>query len=137
VFSRLDPQFARRAEQAGGGFIVGGANYGQGSSREHAALAPMALGVTAVFARSFARIHHANLVNFGILPLKLPERVSVEQGDELEIQSVRSCVESGTRLAVANLTRGESFDVSYDLTPRQAKVLLAGGLLNYIKEGGL
>lgn len=97
----------------------------------------MALGVTAVFARSFARIHHANLVNFGILPLKLPERVSVEQGDELEIQSVRSCVESGTRLAVANLTRGESFDVSYDLTPRQAKVLLAGGLLNYIKEGGL
>jgi aconitate hydratase len=137
VFSRLDPQFARRAEQAGGGFIVGGANYGQGSSREHAALAPMALGVTAVFARSFARIHHANLVNFGILPLRLPERVSVEQGDELEIGGVRSCVESGRRLLVTNLTRSESFDVSYDLTPRQAKILLAGGLLNYIKSGNV
>jgi len=136
VFSRLDPQFASRAEQAGGGFIVGGANYGQGSSREHAALAPMALGVTAVFARSFARIHHANLVNVGILPLKLPERVSVTQGDELEIRGVRSSIESGRRLVVTSLTRGESFDSSYDLTPRQAKILLAGGLLNYIKEGG-
>ncbi|UCC68466.1 MAG: aconitate hydratase, partial [Armatimonadota bacterium] len=73
VFSRLDPDFASRAKQAGGGFVVGGANYGQGSSREHAALAPMALGLRAVLARSFARIHHANLINFGILPLLLPE----------------------------------------------------------------
>ena len=136
VFSRLDAEFVRRAEAAHGGFIVGGANYGQGSSREHAALAPMALGVKAVFTRSFARIHHANLVNFGILPLKLPEQVSVSQGDELEIQGVRKGVESGRPLVVTNLTRGETFEASYDLTPRQARILLAGGLLNYVKEGG-
>ena len=137
VFSRLDPEFARRAEQEGGGFIVGGANYGQGSSREHAALAPMALGVTAVFARSFARIHHANLVNVGIIPLKLPDGVSVSQGDELEIRGVRARIGGSTPLAVTDLTRNETFEAAYDLTPRQAKILLAGGLLNYIKEGGL
>jgi aconitate hydratase len=136
VFSRLDAEFVRRAEAAGGGFVVGGANYGQGSSREHAALAPMALGVKAVFARSFARIHHANLVNFGILPLTLPEQIVVGQGEELEIQGVRSGIERGKPLVVTNLTRGETFDMRYDLTPRQAKIVLAGGLLNYIKEGG-
>jgi len=136
VFSRLDEQFAARAQAEGGGFIVGGANYGQGSSREHAALAPMALGVRAVLVQSFARIHHANLVNFGILPLKLPEGAPVAQGDELEIRDVRAGVEAGRPLTVANKTRKASFEVSYDLTPRQARVLLAGGLLNYIKEGG-
>jgi len=137
VFSRLDEDFAARAQAEGGGFIVGGANYGQGSSREHAALAPMALGVRAVLAQSFARIHHANLVNFGLLPLKLPEGAPVTQGDELEIRDVRAGIEAGRPLTVSNLTRKASFEVSYDLTPRQARVLLAGGLLNYIKEGGL
>jgi aconitate hydratase len=136
VFSRLDPGFASRAAQAGGGFVVGGANYGQGSSREHAALAPMALGVKAILARSFARIHHANLVNFGILPLKLPETISVAQGDDLEIRGVRTAIASGKPLAVTNLTRGQTFDVACELTPRQARILLAGGLLNYIREGG-
>ncbi len=137
VFSRLDPQFVARAEKAGGGFVVGGANYGQGSSREHAALAPMALGVRAVFARSFARIHHTNLVNFGILPLQLPEHIVLAQGDELEIQGVRAGIEKGRALVVTNLTRGETSDAKYELTARQRRILLAGGLLNYIKEGGL
>jgi aconitate hydratase len=136
VFSRMDPEFAGRARAVGGGFIVGGANYGQGSSREHAALAPLALGVQAVFARSFARIHHANLVNVGILPLLLPEGAPAEQGDELAMSGARGAVEAGAGITVSNVSKGLSFEVTYDLTPRQAKVLLAGGLLNHIRESG-
>ncbi len=136
VFSRLDPEFSERARREGGGFIVGGVNYGQGSSREHAALAPMALGVQAVFARSFARIHQANLVNVGILPLNLPEGAPVAQGDELEMSSVRAALAAPRRLGVKDLTNGKTFEVTYDLTPRQVHVLLAGGLLNYIRQGG-
>jgi aconitate hydratase len=136
VFSRQDPGFAERALREGGGFIVGRANYGQGSSREHAALAPMALGVQAVLARSFARIHHANLVNFGILPLRMPGTAPVSQGDELEMGSVRAALEAARPLSVTNLTNGKTFEATYDLTPRQSKILLAGGLLNYIREGG-
>jgi len=137
VFSRMDPEFASRAQREGGGFIVGGVNYGQGSSREHAALAPMALGVRAVFASSFARIHHANLVNFGILPLELPENAPAARGDELEIADVRARVEAGRPLTVTNVTQGKAFEVTHDLTPRQMRVLLAGGLLNHIREGRL
>lgn len=137
VFSRLDPGFASRAKQAGGGFVVGGANYGQGSSREHAALAPMALGLRAVLARSFARIHHANLVNVGILPLKLPQGQPISQGDDLEIADVRARIEAGRPLLVRNLTESTEFETTCDLTPRQARILLAGGLLNHIKQGGL
>ena len=136
VFCRLAPQFSERARELGGGFIVGGANYGQGSSREHAALAPMALGIRAVFARSFARIHHANLVNVGILPLELPDGVEIAQGDELEIGGVRAAIEAGKSLEVTNLTKGKSFEAAVRLTPRQARILLSGGLLNHIKAGG-
>jgi aconitate hydratase len=135
VFSRLDSAFAERARREGGGFIVGGANYGQGSSREHAALAPMALGVQAVFARSFARIHHANLVNFGILPLQLPERAPVGQGDELEMSGLRAALEAGGPLSVRNVTTGKTFEVTTEVTPRQSQILLAGGLLNLLREG--
>ena len=136
VFSRLDAEFASRAESSAGGFVVGGLNYGQGSSREHAALAPMALGVRAVLARSFARIHHANLVNVGMLPLSLPDDIPIAQGDELEIREVRARLADGRPIEVVNLTQGLAFEVTCDLTPRQVKVALAGGLLNYIKEGG-
>jgi len=136
VFSRLDPDFVERAQLMGGGFIVGGSNYGQGSSREHAALAPMALGVRAVLAQSFARIHQMNLVNFGILPLKLPEGATVAEGEELEIQDVRARITAHQPLEVVNHTRGTTFSVTYDLTGRQARILLAGGLLNYIRQGG-
>jgi len=139
VFQRVDPTFARRAEEVGGGFIVAGANYGQGSSREHAALAPMYLGVKAVLARSFARIHQANLVNYGILPLRIVEETdhqAVHQGDEWEMTGVREKVRRGERLRVRNLTTGRTFLASLELTERQRLILLAGGLLNYIRGGG-
>jgi aconitate hydratase len=134
VFSRTDPDFAARAKAAGGGFVVGGANYGQGSSREHAALAPMALGIRAVLARSLARIHHANLVNFGILPLRLPPDARVEQGHQLEIRDVRARLEAGRPLEVTDLTAERTFEVTCDLTPRQTRIILAGGLLNHIRD---
>jgi aconitate hydratase len=134
IFSRMDPEFTARAKAAGGGFIVGGVNYGQGSSREHAALAPMALGIRAVLARSLARIHSANLANSGILPLRLPPDAPVGQGDELELRDVRTRLEAGRPLEVTNLTAERTFEVTHDLTPRQTLIVLAGGLLNYIKD---
>jgi aconitate hydratase len=139
VFWRVDPNFVKRAKEWGGGFLVGGFNYGQGSSREHAALAPMYLGLKAVIAKSFARIHHANLVNVGILPLTFTDEAdyeTLEQDDEWEIYGVRAALEAREELTVHNLTQNKTFQVSYDLTGRQVKILLAGGLLNYIKAGG-
>jgi len=140
VFWRVDPDFVRRAKEWGGGFVVGGVNYGQGSSREHAALAPMYLGLQAVIAKSFARIHHANLVNVAILPLTFMDEADyagLEQGDELEMCDVHAALRAGRPITVHNLTKGTSFQVRYDLTPRQVEVLLAGGLLNYIRAGGV
>jgi aconitate hydratase len=139
VFWRVDPDFVQRAKEWGGGMVVGGVNYGQGSSREHAALAPMYLGLKAVSAKSFARIHHANLVNVGILPLTFADEADfdgLEQGDEWEIAGVRAALQKGDDLTVRNLTKGTMFEVTYNLTGRQVKVLLGGGLLNYIKAGG-
>lgn len=139
VFWRVDPDFVQRAKEWGGGMVVGGVNYGQGSSREHAALAPMYLGLKAVIAKSFARIHHANLVNVGILPLTFADEAGfdgLEQGDEWEIAGVRAALRKGDELTVRNLTKGTMFEVTYNLTERQVKVLLGGGLLNYIKAGG-
>jgi aconitate hydratase len=137
VFSPIDPAFVRRAKEAGGGFVVGGSNYGQGSSREHAALAPMYLGVQAVIAKSFARIHCANLINFGILPLVFENEadyVRVEQGDQLEINGVQKALASGEFLAVKNLTQGNEFRAKHNLSERQRQILLAGGLLNYVRR---
>lgn len=137
VFAPLDPTFARRAREAGGGFVVGGANYGQGSSREHAALAPMALGVKAVIAKAFARIHGANLVNFGILPLTFANEADydrVKQDDRLEIPNARAKLAAGEPLAVKNVTQGYEFPVRYALSERQRRVLAAGGLLNFVRQ---
>jgi aconitate hydratase len=137
VFAPIDPTFPARARAAGGGFVVGGQNYGQGSSREHAALAPMYLGVRAVFARSFARIHAANLVNFGILPLVLGPEVAADtiaQGDEWCIADIRTALTQGDTLTVENLTRGATFTVNHALTKRQVEIILAGGLLNFMRE---
>ncbi|TLN00791.1 aconitate hydratase, partial [bacterium] len=134
VFSGVDPTFADRAKAAGGGFVVGGQNYGQGSSREHAALAPMYLGVKAVITKSFARIHRANLINFGILPLTFVDEADydkIEQGDRLELAAGAL---SDAELTVKNVTRGTEFKVRHDLTERQAAIVLAGGLLNYTKK---
>jgi predicted aconitate hydratase len=138
VFAAVDPGFARRARQAGGGFIVGGANYGQGSSREHAALAPMALGVRAVIAKSLARIHAANLVNFGILPLTFSSEADYDRlraDDRLEIPEARAKLAAGEPLSVKNATQGYEFPVRYALSERQRRVLLAGGLLNSMRNG--
>ena len=137
AFERVDPTFPARAKAAGGGIVMGGENYGQGSSREHAALVPMALGVQAVLAKSFARIHQANLVNVGILPLVLADPADhgrCQQGDRLRIAGVRRALEEDAPLAVENLTRGLTIRVRYELSPRQVEVILAGGLLNLIRE---
>lgn len=138
VFHGVDTTFADRAKAAGGGFIVGGQNYGQGSSREHAALAPMYLGVKAVITKSFARIHRANLVNFGILPLNFTNEADydgINQGDNLEIPGIREALQQGQEeLTVKNLTQGTTFQVKHNLSSRQAEIILAGGLLNYTRQ---
>jgi aconitate hydratase len=136
VFNRVDPEFASRA-RAKGGFIVGGSNYGQGSSREHAAIAPMYLGVVGVIAKDFARIHLANLINWGLLPMTFADPADhgrVRQGDLLEIADVRRLVESGAdTLVVKNPTQGTSFKVALSLNRRERDYLLAGGKLAYTK----
>jgi aconitate hydratase len=136
VFEVLDPTFAKRAKEEGGGFVVGGANYGQGSSREHAALAPMYLGVKAVLAKSFARIHRANLVNFGILPLTFVNDANYEkltQGASFEIPNAKSAL-ARSKTLVLKLSTGEEIQVKHDLTGREIAILQAGGLLNYTKQ---
>ncbi|NLD73377.1 MAG: aconitate hydratase [Chloroflexi bacterium] len=135
-FQRVDPTFPERARQAGGGILVGGENYGQGSSREHAALVPMYLGVEAVIVKSFARIHKANLVNVGILPLEFADAADYDrlaQGDRLRIVGVREALREGQPLTVTNETQGYAFQATYDLSARQVDAVLAGGVLNLIK----
>lgn len=136
TFSRLDPGFADRALQYGQSIIVAGENYGQGSSREHAALMPMFLGVQAVLAKSFARIHRTNLINFGILPLVFQDPADwkgLEQGDSLELVDVWKGLDQG-RLLVRNQTHGAQFTVELDISPYERELLLSGGLLRYIKN---
>ena len=136
-FEVCDPTFAERAKAAGDGIVVGGSNYGQGSSREHAALVPMYLGIRCVIAKSFARIHVANLINAGILPVTFenPEDYDrLSQDAVLTISDISGGMERG-RLAVT-ADDGFSFYVNCALTERQRAILLAGGLLNYTKEGG-
>lgn len=135
-----DPEFPAKAKAKGGGFILGGENYGQGSSREHAALAPLYLGVKAVLAKSFARIHAANLINNGIIPLVFADAADydkIEAGDELVIKNapaqVKAAVE-GQPLTVTNKTRGYDFQAVANISDRQGAMLIAGGLLNYTKE---
>lgn len=134
VFVRVDPDFPKRAKEKGGGIIIGGDNYGQGSSREHAALAPMFLGVRAVIAKTFARIHHANLVNFGIPPLtfaNIADYDTVAQGDVLELPGLTDRIKNGAPIVARNVTKGTEFELAYDLSPFNRAVLLEGGLLNY------
>jgi aconitate hydratase len=137
VFEIVDGEFHRRARkiQTEGrqNAIIAGLSYGQGSSREHAAICPMYLGVRAVIARSFERIHAANLVNFGILPLVFADGRdydSLDQGDRLEIPGIRKSLAKNGFFVVENRTKGTSFRVSCDLTDRQKRMILAGGALN-------
>lgn len=135
VFERVDPEFARRATESGPSVIVGGSNYGQGSSREHAAMAPLHLGVRAVLAVSFARIHLANLVNFGILPLTIGETDynALANGHQLRIEALQDGIQAH-KLTVSNLSIDTEFAASLDVTERQARILQAGGLLNYVGQ---
>ena len=125
--------------QAGTSIIVGGTNYGQGSSREHAALAPLYLGVKAIICKSFARIHRQNLINNGILPLEFVNEADydrIEQGDDLVIANIRNIVENGGKIIVEDKTKGFSFEVKCELSERGKGMMLAGGLLNYTKANG-
>ena len=135
-FEVCDPDFPARAKAAGDGIILGGSNYGQGSSREHAALVPMYLGIRAVVAKSFARIHAANLVNAGILPLTFENEsdyARFEQGDTLSLCQLHQGMDTG--FVTMRSDRGQEARLRCTLTPRQKAILLAGGLLEYTKEG--
>ncbi|MCH5194208.1 MAG: aconitate hydratase [Oscillospiraceae bacterium] len=137
-FTVCDEDFPARAESLGKSIIVGGANYGQGSSREHAALAPLHLGVKAVLVKSFARIHRSNLINAGILPLTFVNEGDydkISQGDELALENIRAAVESGkTELTLKNKTTGADIPVLCELSGRTKDIILAGGLLDYTRE---
>lgn len=137
VFTRIDPEFPKKAKEAGHCIVVGGDNYGQGSSREHAALAPKYLGLQAVIVKSFARIHLANLINFGILPLTFASSSDYElilQGDDIEIKDVRKIISEGGILKAKIIRTNASIVLNYSLTPRQKEIVLAGGALNYVKQ---
>jgi aconitate hydratase len=142
VFENVDPTFSERCmknkEKDVHNVIVAGESYGQGSSREHAALCPMYLGVKAVLAKSFERIHAANLVNFGIVPLVFENPAdyeSIDQGHTLEIGDFRKAIESGDVIQIKNLAGGTVIRCRANLSDRQRKIVLAGGLLNYTKQG--
>ena len=137
-FEVCDPSFAERAKAVGDGIIVGGSNYGQGSSREHAALVPMYLGIRCVIAKSFARIHAANLINAGILPLTFADPRdydAIAQDTQLYIDNIEEGMKNGT-LTVTDQVHGFRFTVCCEMTDRQRAIVMAGGLLNYTKEGG-
>ncbi len=140
VFSNIDNTFSQRAKDAkaaGGGIVVGAENYGQGSSREHAALAPMYLGIQAVIAKSFARIHRSNLINFGILPLLFTHAKDydkIEKGDRLVIEDIKHALAGKQEYTVHNRTKGYSFTVSSHLNEREREIILSGGLLPNTKK---
>ncbi|MBM4145630.1 MAG: aconitate hydratase [Nitrospira sp.] len=140
VFANIDSSFSKRAQEAksaGGGIIVGGENYGQGSSREHAAIAPMFLGIQAVIARSFARIHRSNLINFGILPLlfrNAEDYEKVEKGDRLIIRNIKNSLTGNQSYTIYNQTKTYSFEVSSQLNDREKEIILSGGLLPNTKK---
>ncbi len=134
-FNTVDAEFPKRAKECNGGFIIAGENYGQGSSREHAALAPLYLGVRAVIAKSFARIHKANLINNGIIPVEFKneaEYENIDLIDDLKIENIQNALELG-RVKIKNLTKVTEFEATLDLTEKEIAVIRAGGRLNYVK----
>ena len=136
-FAVCDKEFPERCKEYGKGIVIGGANYGQGSSREHAALVPLYLGVKAVLAKSFARIHCANLANAGILPLVFKNESDydrVDQMDELELPEIRTAIANDSKIVVKDVTKGIEFEAEAVLSARQREMVLAGGLLNYTRE---
>ncbi|MFQ6019669.1 MAG: aconitase family protein, partial [Dehalococcoidia bacterium] len=140
VFHYIDPEFPNKAKQADTSIIVGGANYGQGSSREHAAIAPMYLGVRAVIAKSYARMHHTNLVNFGILPLVFADQADYDRlrvGDVLEVAGLHEGLRTSDGIRMRNASQDYEFSCRHNLSPRQVEILLAGGLLNHVKANAV
>ena len=139
-FTVCDKDFPERAKKLGASIVIGGINYGQGSSREHAALAPLYLGVKAVVVKSFARIHRANLINAGILPLTFVNESdydSISEGDELSIPNVRQLISDGKEeLVLVNKTNGREMPVLCELSDRTRDIILAGGLLDYTRNNG-
>lgn len=136
-FGVCDKEFPERCKREGGGIIIGGQNYGQGSSREHAALVPLYLGIKAVIAKSYARIHCANLANAGLIPLEFKvedDYDRIDQMDELSLPHIREELQAGTDVTLCNLTKGTEISLTAVLTDRQRKMVLAGGLLNYTKD---
>lgn len=136
-FEVVDPAFAERAKNIENGIIVGGINYGQGSSREHAALVPLYLGIKVVLAKSFARIHEANLINTGILPLTFENEDDygkVDQSDKIEILNLRKSIQNNEPIILINKTKDIEIGVKYNLEDRDRDIILAGGLLNYLKS---
>lgn len=136
-FAVCDEKFHNRALEMGKSVVIGGSNYGQGSSREHAALAPLYLGVKAVIVKSFARIHMANLVNAGIVPMTFVNEADydkIDEADELKIENIKDQLASGNNIKVTNVTKDFEFEVKSDISERQKEMLYAGGLLNYTKQ---
>jgi aconitate hydratase len=137
AFSAIDETYHDRAIefQKQGSFVVGGMNYGQGSSREHADLVPRFLGLRAVLAKKFARIHWQNLINFGVLPLQLADPADwdkINRDDQLIIENVHNALKKGARIRVKNQTRSESFEVEHSMSSRQVDIVLAGGLIDTV-----
>lgn len=135
-FGVCDKEFPARCKAEGGGIIIGGSNYGQGSSREHAALVPLYLGVKAVVAKSYARIHCANLANAGLIPLQFVDESDydrIDQMDDLRLPQIKAELEAGTKVTLEDVTKGITLQVEAQLTQRQREMVLAGGLLNYTK----
>jgi aconitate hydratase len=136
-FKYLDAEFVARARAAGRGILVAGETYGQGSSREAAAVAPMYLGVRAVLAKSFARIHRANLINWGIVPLTFEDPAAwdgIERDDRLKLDGLRAALAAGSGVTVENRRTGARFTTSCILTPRERDILLAGGILAHTRS---
>ena len=137
LFYQIDKDFVKRCKEMNGGFIIGGENYGQGSSREHAAIVPMFLGIKSIIAKSFARIHRSNLINFGILPVEFESKIEYEkikQGDSLEIRNIKNLIKNKKEIEIINKTTGKNISCLLNLQEREKKILLKGGLLNYIKN---
>ncbi len=136
AFVQLDEDYPDRARETGPHAVVGGRNYGQGSSREHAAIAPRHLGLRLVLARGYARIHWQNLVNFGILPLEFTAEDDydrVEQGDVLRVENIRDALKAGTEIDVRNTTKNETYRARHRLSPRQRDLVAAGGQIPLLR----
>ncbi len=136
-FRQCDENFAEHCKEAGSCIIIGGNNYGQGSSREHAALVPLYLGIKAVITKSFARIHCANLVNAGIIPFTFKNEADYDKisvNDELCLPAIREAIANGSEVTLKNLTTGEEYALEYQLSERQRDIIIAGSLLDYTRE---